>query len=340
MGLFQPTRRELITSLPLLAGAAAFGGPLAAQDSSSINFLVIGDWGRDGRYFQRQVAQLMGETSLAKRSVFVAGTGDNFYPLGVSSETDRQWWTSFEDIYTHEGLERLPWLGVLGNHDYGGRVQAQVGRTGVGRWYLPELWYHVPGSRFGRDDLDLFFINTVVWLGKESFPYRWLGSDIRAGEQREQVDWLTEKLACSTARYKLVFGHHGIYSIGPHGGSMRMRDLDVILRTHGVTAYVSGHDHCLYHISRDGMHYICSGGGSKVLATYTGGPRSGCVLKNSCGDDDSTFPYWHWFGPDAGFASFDVDDAGLSFELIRVHDLPGSRHRRTIGRADEKAAAG
>jgi hypothetical protein len=330
MALLRPTRRELIAAAPLLLGAAAFPGrSFAAPADEPLKFLVVGDWGRDGKKGQKDVAARMGEAAAGIK--FVASTGDNFYLRGVSSATDRQWDSSFEEIYTHPALARPPWYAVLGNHDYGGDVQAQIEHTGMGsgRWQMERLWYKVPGSRFQRPDLDLFFINTVVWLGKEDFPFKWLGSDIEKGQQQAQIKWLTEALGASTARFKLVFGHHGIYSIGPHGGKMRMKELDDVLRAHGVTAYINGHDHCLYHISRDGMHYICSGGGSEVLATYTGGSHSGCVFETFCEEMPRgyAFPLWHYFIGDRGFASFEVYPDHIVFDLIGLGGTEFNNHR-------------
>jgi tartrate-resistant acid phosphatase type 5 len=326
MALFRPTRRELIGSLPLLAGAAALPGPLGASPFASppFNFLVVGDWGRNGSPNQRLVADRMGKLAERTASRFTISTGDNFYTFGVSSKTDSQWDRSFTDVYTSEALQR-PWYAVLGNHDYGGNVQAQIDRSGTGPWVMDDLWYERTPEQIGHPDVHLFFINTVVWLGKEAFPFKWLGSDIEKGDRERQIDWLTRRLGESAARFKFVFGHHGIYSIGPHGGKMRMRELDDVLRKYRVTAYVNGHDHCLYHISRDGLHYICSGAGSQVLADYkggpvfpdpAGGPATGCVLPVFCDPKGAeVFPYWHYHLAAPGFAAFEIGPSGPSFQF-------------------------
>jgi acid phosphatase len=329
MALFRPTRRDLIGSVPLLAGAAALPTPLVAATLASdpFNFLVVGDWGRNGSTNQLLVARRMGEVAAKVGSRFTVSTGDNFYKLGVSSTTDSQWRKSFTDVYTHDALQ-TPWYAVLGNHDYGGNVRAQIDRTGTGPWVMDALWYERTPAQIGHPDIHLFFINTVVWLGKESFPYKWLGSDIGKEDQEAQIEWLTSKLRGSTARYKFVFGHHGIYSIGPHGGKMRMKELDDILRKYRVTAYVNGHDHCLYHISRDGMHYICSGAGSQILDDYRGGPvftdpagkLTGCALPVFC--DSRTraevFPWWHAHLAEPGFAEFQIASGGPRFTFHGV----------------------
>ena len=74
-------------------------------------------------------------------------TGDNFYPLGIkadNSESMNQFKTSFSDIYTnpHEEL-RIPWLTVLGNHDWYGNPEAQItfGNTNQ-YWEIPSKYWH------------------------------------------------------------------------------------------------------------------------------------------------------------------------------------------------------
>jgi hypothetical protein len=171
-----------------------------------------------------------------------------------------------------------------------------------------------------------------MWIGKEGFPFYFLGSDISADGQRLQAEWLVRELRGSTARFKFVFGHHGVHSIGPHGGEMQMAQLDDVLRQYGVTAYVHGHDHCLFHISHRGMDYICSGGGSKVLATYTGGRAPGCVYDGFC--DPAVFPHWprNAFVRDAGFASFDVYRDRVAFSLLGLNGSPEAAYRAELGR--------
>jgi tartrate-resistant acid phosphatase type 5 len=322
MTLLRPTRRELIAAAPLLLGAAALPArAFGAADPQALNFLVVGDWGRDGKKGQQAVADRMAITAQEVGSRFVVSTGDNFYFRGVSSATDRQWDTSFQNIYAASSLQ-TPWYPVLGNHDYGGNVQAQLDRRKLfPRWQMRGRRYAIGADDLKRDDVALFFIDTVAWLGKESFPFKWLGSDIAPDDQRKQRDWLVEQLRASRARHKFVFGHHGIYSIGPHGGTMRMKELDDVLRRFGVTAYVHGHDHCLYHISRAGLHYICSGAGSEVLHHYTGGEESGCVLPVFCdtATRDDVFPFWHYYLEASGFATFQAGPGGAAFQFVDTH---------------------
>ena len=83
------TRRQLLAAAPLLATPGALrGSPLTP--AQPLNFLVVGDWGRDGEAYQRHVAWHMAKASEATGSRFVVSTGDNFYNLGVSSANDRK----------------------------------------------------------------------------------------------------------------------------------------------------------------------------------------------------------------------------------------------------------
>lgn len=335
MTLIRPTRRELLTAIPLVVGASAFVGPAFAQaEQKPLNFLVVGDWGRGGHHNQREVADRMGVQAEGKGSRFIASTGDNFYNFGVSSVRDPKWRSSFEDVYVHPGLHEIPWYPVLGNHDYGGNVEAQIhyGSEVSSRWQMESHYYPRPITAPGGVSVDLFFIDTVMWIGKESFPFSFLGSEISPDGQHRQAEWLIGALRASTARFKFVFGHHGIHSIGPHGGEMQMAQLDNVLRQFGVTAYVHGHDHCLFHISHNGMDYICSGGGSKVLATYTGGRAPGCVYDGFCdpAGSDVPFPRWHSFIRDAGFASFDVYPDRVDFDLLSLNNIPDPSYHATL----------
>ena len=275
------TRREIVAAAPLVLAAPTL---LRAQPAADKvwRFLVIGDWGRDGRADQRRTALAMELVAREKRTEFVVSTGDNFYHWGVWSATDHRWNTCFENVYS---TDLGCWYSVLGNHDYGGSVEAQIdyARTSA-RWHMDDRWYDKVLGRDGWPTLQLLFFDTVTLEGKEHFPFMLYGTSMDRSKMQAQLDEMATKVKAGEDVIRIGVGHHPIYSVGPHGGPKQYEDLDTWLRRAKVKAWVNGHDHCLYHVEQDGMHYVCSGAGSEVLHSTKFGPGD-CALASDCTGD-------------------------------------------------------
>lgn len=92
--------------------------------------------------------------------------------------------------------------------------------------------------------------------------------------REQQALKLRELLQHSDARWKIVVGHHGIYSQGDDGDFDDLkRTFLSMLKENGVHVYLNGHDHTLQHIKFDAhpTHFITTGSGAKV---DEGMPRS------------------------------------------------------------------
>ena len=271
------TRREIVAAAPLVLVAPTLLRAQRAPDKVW-RFLVIGDWGRDGREDQRRTALAMEHVAAEKHTEFVVSTGDNFYHWGVWSATDHRWNTCFENVYS---ADLGCWYSVLGNHDYGGSVEAQIERHEHNkRWNMDARWYDRVWCRDGWPSLQLLFFDTVALEGKEHFPFMLYGASM----DRSMMDWQIEQMKAKLdprADIRIGVGHHPIYSVGPHGGPKQYEELDKMLRDARVKVWVNGHDHCLYHVEQGGMHYVCSGAGSEVLHSTKFGPGS-CALASEC----------------------------------------------------------
>jgi hypothetical protein len=235
------------------------------KPEKSINFLVVGDWGRNGEFHQKDVAQQMGQEATKINSNFILSMGDNFYPDGVISTTDPQWNKSFEDIYTNYSLN-IPWYTAFGNHDYRGNIQAQLDYSKVSRrWRTTERYYSFEKSIPNSSEKAIFiFIDTNPFdetLSRKSH------SDLEKQDKTAQLAWLENTLSKTTATWKIIIGHHPLYTTGVRRDKM----LDVrnvflpIFEKHKVNVYFAGHEHDLQHQKPEGFtHYFVSGAGSEI----------------------------------------------------------------------------
>ena len=81
---------------------------------------------------------------------------------------------------------------------------------------------------------------------------------------KAQLTWLDKELSRSKAPWKIVFGHHQIYSSGHYGLNQPfIKTLSPIFQKHGVQLYINGHDHD-YERTRsiNGTTYLTCGAGA------------------------------------------------------------------------------
>ncbi len=261
--------------LTLLPGCDTFsqdewptGVPRERYATDKLNFMIIGDWGREGGDYQQEVADRLGMEAAADNSQFIISTGDNFYNDGVQGTTDPQWQLSFENVYTSDALS-VRWYVTLGNHDHNGNTQAQIDYSSQSsRWYLPANYY--------TEELTLNDSSTVLFIFLDTTPFKERVFDEAeiagaTGGAPLQLKWLDETLAQSQADWKIVVGHHPLFSVGEkHQNSRTMTgNVHHLLERHNVQIYFSGHSHSLQHIKPKGkVDYLISGAGSSIRKVH------------------------------------------------------------------------
>jgi len=247
-------------------GATTVETPIAAEPSrSELTFLIFGDWGRGGEFHQRDVADQMGLAATRRRCRFIVSVGDNFYEKGVQSANDPQWKSSFEGVYTAPSLG-VPWYAILGNHDYKGRPQAQLDYAkSHPNWKMPARYFSAVEPIGDKEKVEFFFIDTSPFV-EEYRNKADMREEIISQDTLAQVKWLDQALSNSTAAWKIVIGHHPIFSGGSEHGDQPelIRAINPLLEKHRVPAYFNGHDHDLQHIVRGSVEYFNTGAGSKV----------------------------------------------------------------------------
>jgi calcineurin-like phosphoesterase family protein len=237
-------RRTILNLLPALAGGLALGPLLRSRAEArpgretSLRFLATADSG-SGDSNQRAVGRQMGALHRRDPVELVLMAGDNIYPSGDLALVK----ATFQRPYRELLAAGVPFHAVLGNHDNitgNGKPQVAYPPFGMkGRWYS-----------LRRGPVAFFMLDTNV-----KAPWQL------------QLPWLKRELAASDAPWKVVVGHHPIYSSGFYGNDpAAIARLTPLFRRHGVQLYINGHDHN-YERSKplQGTTYLTVGGGGASL---------------------------------------------------------------------------
>ncbi|MGH8196046.1 MAG: metallophosphoesterase [Woeseiaceae bacterium] len=226
---------------------------IGAVDGETATFIAVGDFGTGGAS-QVDVARGMERVCERNGCDFVIGLGDNFYPDGLDSRSDKKFRTNFEEPF--RGLN-VPFFMVLGNHDV---EEAESSRSQIAyssdRWKLPGRWYS-------------FQVGPVRFVALDTNPLSGDG---------DQLAWIKRTLSAPTgAAWTLAFGHHPLFSNGAHGdasGSNGEWLHAAICRSGGFDLYLAGHDHDLQWLAAQPesckqTEFIVSGAGAIPRALET-----------------------------------------------------------------------
>ena len=221
----------------------------AVPAGRSVRVLAFGDFG-NGSLAQKQVAAAMLTYHAQNRFDFAVTLGDNFYSTGMAGPDDERWKTWWGDLY--DPL-KIPFYATLGNHDWGqpnSPAAEIVFSQRSSSWRMPAAYY-----TFTAGDAQFFALDTDVISEK-------------------QLLWLDDALRASSARWKVVYGHHPIYSEGAHeDNNVKITQLLPVLRGR-ADIYLAGHDHDMQHLKPEGeLHFFVAGSGGQ-LRPIQPGPRS------------------------------------------------------------------
>ena len=221
---------------------------------NSIRFLVIGDTGT-GTEQQQELANIMRRYRQVFPFEFVLMLGDNMY----GSEKAVDYRTKFENVYKPLLDQKIKFYAALGNHDESNQ-----------RFYE---FFNMEGQeyyRFKKGDVNFYSLNSNYM-------------------DKKQVDWLNDKLAADTARWKIAFFHHPPYSSGgKHGSDTKLREIvEPIFLKHGVNVVFAGHEHFYERIKpQKGIYYFISGSAGKLRK---GDVKTGSPLTEKAFDRDMSF---------------------------------------------------
>ena len=265
------SRRHLL-HLALGSAAALLAGNrrvLAGSDAPAdrLHWLATADSGSGDRH---QFANGSAMAALHRRDPvdLVVMGGDNIYDNGDMREVGAK----FERPYRELLKAGVPFHAVLGNHDI--RSKNGAGQIAYPRFGMKGRWYTLR-----RGPVEFFMHDSNV-----DWP--------------QQMSWLRSALAASRAPWKVLVGHHPIYSSGLYGDDREaIGRLTPLLRRHGVQLYINGHDHNYERsVPIGGTTYLTVGNGGAALRPVVPGPNSARAV--------STY----------GFASLHADTDSLTIE--------------------------
>jgi 3',5'-cyclic AMP phosphodiesterase CpdA len=243
--------RQLLKLIPAVLVAAVIGNTLfqrvPARETERLHFLAIADSG-SGNTSQQAVADRMAELHRRQPVDLVVMAGDNIYPDGNLARVESAFTRPYRALLT----AGVPFHAVLGNHDIrtaNGDPQVSYAPFGMkGRWYA-----------LRRGPVEFFLIDTNV-------NARW----------QHQMPWLKKALTASTAPWKVVVGHHPIYSAGFYGDDRSaIARLTPLFRQQGVQLYINGHEHNYERTQPiDGTTYLIVGGGGATLRRVVANQRT------------------------------------------------------------------
>jgi hypothetical protein len=293
------------------------------EPSGAFTFAVIGDPGT-GEAEQLGVGRALAGLIDSEGIRFVLTMGDNIYMkprhsgllgtiekgfrtitgrMRMTGDEDDDWFGSYFVPY-RDVISRVPVFPCLGNHDSENteedddlaqlvdnlfleeRFPDQIHEWLLDDELLDTMFYRF---RFGRDAefvaIDTSFTDRqdggeVVFeliRGKRQPP-------LASPQHRAFLDTILSEPA---PRWRIPFGHHPPFSLGPaHGDNPMVRNLAKQFATAapGASVWLSGHEHNFQHHREGRLHYLLSGAAGKCneIKKVKGSPAHACCHNSVC----------------------------------------------------------
>jgi hypothetical protein len=229
-----------------------------------IRFAAIGDYGDAGQD-ELDVANLV----KSWKPDFIITLGDNNYPSGSAETIDMnigQYYQEFIGNYTGSygpGAPFNKFFPALGDHDW-------ETRSGNPPLPYPHLnYFTLPGNEryyhFRRGPVELFALDSSR-----------LEPDGRS-QSSIQATWLQNRLAASSAPWKLVYLHHPPYSSGEAHGSQP--EMQWPYQAWGATAVLAGDDHTYERLIISEFPYFVNGLGGRSIYPFKRNPVPGSIVR-------------------------------------------------------------
>lgn len=279
-----------------------FVSALSAQQPAPIRFAVIGDSGTGGQH-QYRIAKQMAAWHERLPYHLVLMLGDNIYGAYWGGGNKKYFEAKFDRPYAELLARGVIFRAALGNHDAreaGGRDLIEA----YDRFHIegPQGYYSFTAGENAKKQeaapLVEFFVLNTMRLEKDK-------------QDPEQLAWLEQALSRSRARWRIVYGHHPLYSTGKrHGGDAGLRKkLESLLTGEGVQVVLAGHDHIYQRFHPQGgiVYFVC--GSSGKLRRGNAGPSP---LVAAVEDQQRVFMLWEATVEELRFRA--INEQGQAFD--------------------------
>lgn len=257
-------------------------------------------------------------TELCKQKVCEFGIqlGDNIYPDGADANDGKDDQKRMNDLILKplqpliDNNKNFIVYSALGNHDWKssrkGVALQQAWMKTQPNFYMDKKGYYRFTEGEKGNDVEFFVLDTNMLLSAQpiyEIPLNSDGSEMEVelaksksigefeqaephenpvnGENLKQLEWLKLRIENSTAKWKVVFGHHILWSIGgtkySEGHALRKLIMPTLCKS--ADAYIAGHEHDLELLTDDCSKYgyankpplplIISGAASKMRGKHT-----------------------------------------------------------------------
>jgi len=266
-----------------------------ATSMGSVSFITVGDWG--GAALEeptkpyaknvKDVASAMADAASKHDASFVINTGDNFYWCGIMNTSDHQVQKDWLETYSAPSLQ-VPWYGVLGNHEYGYNVSAQIELAKLYKnWVMDARYYSRRVALTPSQHVSFIFLDSSPCVSEyrstDNTGWDPCGSEyptcsmsgghddfegtchfhknIMAQDCGPQLAWFKTQLAAVPKEdWLIVVAHH-------EASEIDVEDFATPLQQHGFDLYLNGHVHSLIQYQVDGKGaYVTSGAGALVMS--------------------------------------------------------------------------
>ncbi len=206
-----------------------------------LRFVSVADTGTGDRG-QYAVAKAITRYHSQNPFDLVVLAGDNIYNNGEIEKIG----AVFERPYQPLLKQDVKFHACLGNHDIrtaNGEHQVQYADCNMqGRYYT-----------FRRHPVQFFALDTNV-----------------NADWKTQLPWLEQELSRSDAPWKVVFGHHPVYTSGLYGvNQVFIKNLTPLFQKYRVQLYINGHDHDYERTHPiNGTTYLICGAGAATRPVF------------------------------------------------------------------------